>query len=199
MRVGQAGAQRALEQSLAPPPADFDVVGKTENALDQDVVDQRHADLQRVRHGEPVAQGQDVVRQEGLVVQVQTRSESSGRPAAVVQLLEVIHRGRALDVLIDSRAKEGVPIAVVDAPEEREKALRGPVSSRAEESLEPIDAERPPARLTQSIGESTGDALDAEWQAPIVLAQQGADVATVAGEQLVATDSRERDFVRRSD
>src|SRR2546422_2712906 len=90
----QTPAQRALEEPLVLAGADLDMVREREHALHEFVVHERHPDLQRVGHRDSIAQRQHVVREEGLVVEIERRAEAGAPPVPLVQLLEPQPGGR---------------------------------------------------------------------------------------------------------
>src|SRR5213594_417028 len=84
----QTPAQRALEEPLVLAGADLDMIREREHALHEFMVHERYPDLQRVGHRDSIAQRQHVVREEGLVVEIERRAEAGARPVPLVQLLE---------------------------------------------------------------------------------------------------------------
>ena len=62
VRLGEPGSQGTAQQPFVLPGADLQPVGKRVDLLHQAMVHEGHAHLQRVGHGEAIAQGKDVVR-----------------------------------------------------------------------------------------------------------------------------------------
>ena len=180
--------------------------GQGEHLLGQDVVYQRDADLERVRHRQPVRERQDVVGQVGLVVEVERRRETLRRARVPVKTPEALLSRVARDRLAQRRSIERPSQQVGCAAQEAEVALRRapervtrcPVAGM-EKPLHAVDRELAASGAGKQVAEGRGRCPQRPRQAVVVLRRQHSRVPAVPAEQLVPPDAGESDLVPAAD
>src|SRR6184192_4579020 len=77
---------------LQLPAAQFEPGREREDPLCENVIDERHAQLERVRHRETVGEREDVVGEVDLVIEIERRGETAGRASIPVQAAQPLAR-----------------------------------------------------------------------------------------------------------
>src|SRR5260370_31621683 len=153
---GEPRPERALEQRLQLPAIDLEVGGEWEHVLNEYMVYERHTDLERVCHRQPIRERKDVVTEVGLVVEVQRRREASRRATVAVEAPEALPGGVPSDRVAKRRGIEPIPQRVGGAAQEAEVAVgRGARRSGAgaEGPLHPVHRELAPEGLGEQLAD----------------------------------------------
>ena len=184
-RVRQDPPHGLLEHVLRRAAAQVELRRDRRRELDQLVIEQRHASLDRVRHAHPVDLGEDVQRQVAFEVQVLQRREPPS-----------VGRGQVLGfrapriVLREQREHVVAEQALLLVPPEQRRRVQVALVADERQVAQEVAAPRP---VGQRLADGPRQSPRRRRQEPVP-ALPGLDaILVVPGEELVAAVARERD------